>query len=642
MKRMDRRKFMLVAAAGGTSAVLVACGNDPDDVDLDPTMIPVEGAPPTLAPMATPGGGASGGGDDSSGGDSGGADEGVVTLEAHDPFNWSTNELEAAPGQTIQITNTGVMEHDFVIDELGIHEVLPSGEPVDVTLPDDLAVGDTYTYYCSIPGHRESGMEGTLTIVEASVAEDAEEVAEGDDAVGTEPDGPVILEAHDPFNWSTNDLQAAPGATIQVTNTGVMEHDFVIDELSIEEALPSGEVVEVTLPGDLAVGDTYTFYCSIPGHRESGMEGTLTIVEASAPAEEAAPADEEAATPSEGEGETVAAGESVKLRAIDPFSWSIVDLQAAPGQTIEITNDGVLEHDFVIDELSISQVLPTGEVVDVALPEDLTPGDTYTFYCSVPGHRESGMVGTLTVIESGTPATNITVPAGSTPVAEDLPSVSDEAAASLEDPAVIALESTDPYNWSRKEISAAPGQIIRVLNRGVLEHDFVIDEFDISQVLPFGEPIDIQVPTDAEIGSTHEYYCSIPGHRERGMVGVLTIVEGDGSVAATPAASPAASPVSETTTGGDAATSVDVSAVELAFEPKEFTIPANTDVTINITNDGVLEHDFAVDDLGIESDLLASGEQTSVVINAAPGTYEFHCTVTGHAQAGMVGTITVE
>jgi uncharacterized cupredoxin-like copper-binding protein len=217
----------------------------------------------------------------------------------------------------------------------------------------------------------------------------------------------------------------------------------------------------------------------------------------------------------------------------------------------------------------------------------------------------------------------------------------------MEDPSVIPLEATDPYNWSVKEIDAAPGQVIRVLNRGVLEHDFVIDEFDISQVLVFGEPVDFQVPTDAEIGSTHEYYCSIPGHRERGMLGVLTIVEGDSAGAtpaavASPAAEPEASPAAETVASGGGATEVDLKTVDLEFEPSEFTIAANTDVTITITNDGALEHDFAVDDLGVQSDLLAAGDTTTVTINAAPGTYEFHCTVPGHAQAGMVGTVTVQ
>jgi uncharacterized cupredoxin-like copper-binding protein len=422
MKRMDRRTFMLVAVAGGSGAVLVGCGNDPDSVDLNPTMIPVDGAPPTLAPMATPGGGAAEPAD--TGGGEAAAESGVVTLEAQDPFNWSTNELEAAPGAVIQVTNVGALDHDFVIDELGIAEALPSGEPVEVTLPDDLAVGDTYTYYCSIPGHRESGMEGTLTIVEAS-----------------------------------------------------------------------------------------------------------------APAEEAAPAEGDAASTPEAEAE-------------------------------------------------------------------------------------------------GSPAAD-------EPVAEeDLIAVPAEALEMMEDPSVIALEATDPYNWSKKEISAAPGQVIRVLNRGVLEHDFVIDEFDISQVLVFGEPVDIQVPADAEVGSTHEYYCSVPGHRERGMVGVLTIVEGDGG-GATPAASPVSTPAAEPAASGGA-TEVDLKTVDLAFEPSEFTIAANTDVTVTITNDGVLEHDFAVEELGVQSDALQAGSSTTVTINAAPGTYEFHCTVPGHAQAGMVGTLTVQ
>ena len=143
MKRLDRRKFMLLASVGASGAVLTACGNDPDEVDLTPTMIQgLEGAAPTLAAYATPGGGSSAGEKPAEGGATGG-DASVVELEAQDPFNWSTNDLSAAPGQVIRVTNTGMMEHDFTIDELKIHEVLDPGKPVDVTLPDDLKVGDT-------------------------------------------------------------------------------------------------------------------------------------------------------------------------------------------------------------------------------------------------------------------------------------------------------------------------------------------------------------------------------------------------------------------------------------------------------------------------------------------------------------------
>jgi plastocyanin len=643
MKRMDRRKFMLVASVGSTGAILVACGNDPDDVDLTPTMIPVDGAPPTLAPYATPGGGAAPdeGGDE--GADTSGGD--AVTLEAQDPFNWSTNELEAAPGQVIQVTNTGAMEHDFVIDELGIAEQLPNGEPVEVTLPDDLTVGDTYTYYCSVPGHRESGMEGTLTIIEAAAAAPAEgEGTEAEGAGGAETaSGPVTLEAQDPFNWSTNELEAAPGQVIQVTNAGVMEHDFVIDELEIQEVLPNGEPVEITLPEDLSPGDTYTYYCSVPGHRESGMEGTLTIVEAAPAASTGAGGSEQEVAEGEVEASPAAeGGEPVLLVATDPYQWSTHALKAAPGQAISLVNSGLLEHDFVVDELGLNVPMPIGGTVEATIPNDATVGDEYEFYCSVAGHRESGMKGTLTIVESTAETSPAAQAEGAdaTPVAEELPNVSDDALALMEDSSVVTLEATDPYNWSWKAIEAAPGQVVRVLNRGVLEHDFVIDELEIGQTLPFGEPIDIQIQDSVAVGDTYEYYCSIPGHRERGMVGTLTIIEA-GAAASPVAATPEAAPADEEAGAGDAE-GVELKTVDIAFEPKEFTIPAGTDVVVTITNEGALEHDFHVDDLGVASDLLGNGESTTVTINGEAGTYEFYCGVPGHKEAGMVGTLTIE
>ncbi len=525
MKRLDRRTFVRVASVGTTGAILTACGNDPADVDLNPTMIPVEGAPPTLAPFATPGGEA---------GDATPVDTGngevtgdVVELEAIDPFAWSIYELEVAPGQVIQVTNTGILQHNFTVDELGIAEDLPNGQPVEITIPDTAPIGDTYEFYCSVPGHREGGMEGTLTIVEASATEGNEE-AETEEATpeGT-PEGassePVVLEALDLYQWGIGALTVAPGQVIQVVNAGLLEHDFVVDELGISVPLPVGEPIDVAVPDDASVGESYEFYCSVPGHREMGMEGTLTIAEADA---DTGP-----------------------------------DAQSGPSEEVE------------------------------AEPAD----------------------------------------------------VDDEVASLLDDPDVIALEASDPYNWSWKAIEAAPGQVIRVINLGVLEHDFVIDELDIEQELPFAEPIDIQIPDSASIGDMYLYYCSIPGHRERGMEGTLTIVETAATPVATPEATPQATPeatpVTVEETAGEAV--VSVVTVDLTFEPSEFEIPANTDVEVTITNEGVLQHDFAVEELGIDSDLLENGQSTTVTINAEPGTYEFICTVPGHAQSGMVGTLTV-
>ena len=210
----------------------------------------------------------------------------VVALEATDPYNWSFKTVQAYPGQILRVLNLGVLEHDFVIDELDILQELPFGEPIDIQVPDSVTVGDTYTYYCSIPGHRERGMEGNLIIVEQGAATGPVAIASPEASPAASPvaspvatsEEAVILEAHDPFAWSATELEASPGQVIAITNTGFLEHDFTIDELNIHEVLPSGQPVEVTLPDDLAAGDTYAFYCSVPGHRQGGMEGTLTVV----------------------------------------------------------------------------------------------------------------------------------------------------------------------------------------------------------------------------------------------------------------------------------------------------------------------------------------------------------------------------
>ena len=67
---------------------------------------------------------------------------------------------------------------------------------------------------------------------------------------------------------------AAGKTTIRFTNKGTMEHDFVIDVLHVKLAAKPGKTAETTVtlkPG------AYPFYCSIPGHRQSGMQGKLVV-----------------------------------------------------------------------------------------------------------------------------------------------------------------------------------------------------------------------------------------------------------------------------------------------------------------------------------------------------------------------------
>lgn len=112
---------------------------------------------------ATPAGDAGSGDEAPTGGGSEGSSAGIE-LEARD-VSFSETTLTAKPGDTIVLTNTGFLQHDFSVDEFGgpMTPLLNNGESAEITIPADAEPGE-YTFYCSVPGHREQGMEGTLTI----------------------------------------------------------------------------------------------------------------------------------------------------------------------------------------------------------------------------------------------------------------------------------------------------------------------------------------------------------------------------------------------------------------------------------------------------------------------------------------------
>lgn len=74
-------------------------------------------------------------------------------------------------------------------------------------------------------------------------------------------------------------------------------------------------------------------------------------------------------------------------------------ITTSPGKiTIVFTNNSPLGHDVVLIN-SKNKVLGKTPVFDhgsKSFSVTLTAGK-YTYYCSVPGHRQAGMVGTLTV-----------------------------------------------------------------------------------------------------------------------------------------------------------------------------------------------------------------------------------------------------
>jgi plastocyanin len=88
---------------------------------------------------------------------------------------------------------------------------------------------------------------------------------------------------------------------------------------------------------------------------------------------------------------------------------------------------------------------------------------------------------------------------------------------------------------------------------------------------------------------------------------------------------------------------MDVVATEIRFEPADFRIRADQWVVITLRNDDPIFHDLEVEGIANVDVAARPGQTARIRVRIdRPGTYEFVCTVPGHAEAGMVGTLVVE
>lgn len=79
--------------------------------------------------------------------------------------------------------------------------------------------------------------------------------------------------------------------------------------------------------------------------------------------------------------------------------------------------------------------------------------------------------------------------------------------------------------WDPITIEAKVNQPIRITvrNEGALDHNLVIEEYDINVLLSPGDIEVVELTVDH--AGTVTYICNIPGHEEAGMVGQIIISE---------------------------------------------------------------------------------------------------------------------
>jgi plastocyanin len=112
--------------------------------------------------------------------------------------------------------------------------------------------------------------QGALASVGAAVAKGTAKAKGGKLEIPADPGGALA------YRFANAD---APAGQLEIDskNDSSVQHDIAVEGNGVDE---KGEVVSnggtSTINTSLQAGE-YTFYCSVPGHREAGMEGKLTV-----------------------------------------------------------------------------------------------------------------------------------------------------------------------------------------------------------------------------------------------------------------------------------------------------------------------------------------------------------------------------
>jgi plastocyanin len=110
--------------------------------------------------------GSSGGSSSGSSGSSGGGSSSLkLTANPSGQLKFNTTKLSAKAGTvTLDMTNPSQVPHGIAVQGNGVAQVgKVVGHGGSSTVSVKLKPG-TYTFYCPVPGHRQAGMQGTLTV----------------------------------------------------------------------------------------------------------------------------------------------------------------------------------------------------------------------------------------------------------------------------------------------------------------------------------------------------------------------------------------------------------------------------------------------------------------------------------------------
>jgi uncharacterized cupredoxin-like copper-binding protein len=143
-----------IAATAVVAVAVAGCGSSSSNTSTTTTPAAPKSAAPTPTTPTT-----------SSGGGGGGASTVKLSADPTGALKFDKSTLTAKSGKvTIDMSNPSPLPHGVAVEGNGVDkdgQVVNKGgtSTVSVTLKPG-----KYTFYCPVPGHRQAGMQGTLTV----------------------------------------------------------------------------------------------------------------------------------------------------------------------------------------------------------------------------------------------------------------------------------------------------------------------------------------------------------------------------------------------------------------------------------------------------------------------------------------------
>jgi plastocyanin len=152
---MRKPMLILVLIVAGLALVAAGCGGDDnnDNNASNSSGAQGNGADETQSTTSEAGGGGGGGGSKL-----------TITADPGGALKWEKTDLSTKAGTvTITMDNPSSVPHAVEVEGNGVEEETKTLTDGKASMTVDLKAGK-YEFYCPVDGHRDAGMEGTLTV----------------------------------------------------------------------------------------------------------------------------------------------------------------------------------------------------------------------------------------------------------------------------------------------------------------------------------------------------------------------------------------------------------------------------------------------------------------------------------------------